>query len=111
MAVTVIVEFPPLHKIGVDEDEATNCEGSLIVTEAEAEQPFASVTVYDCVPAFAVNVPVPTYGPVPPEAATVTTEVPPKHEIVVALAVAFNTVGSVTTTDTDAVHPFASVTV
>jgi hypothetical protein len=45
VAATVMVEVPPLHKIGVDVDVAANWEGCVIVTEADAVHPLASVTV------------------------------------------------------------------
>ena len=46
-------------------------------------QPFASVTVYVCVPALTAKFPVPVYGPVPPAADTVTVDVPPLHKTAV----------------------------
>ena len=60
---------------------------------------------------YAVNVPVPEYGAVPPEPVTVTVELPPLHKIVVADEAAVNIVGSVTVTEVVAVQPLASVTV
>jgi hypothetical protein len=50
-----------------------------------AVHPFASVTVYECVPAVTTNDPVPVSVPVPPVAPIVTTELPPKQAIGVAL--------------------------
>ena len=76
-----------------------------------AVHPLASVTVYECVPALTVKLPVPVYGPVPPAAVTVTVAVPPLQEILVELELAVKTVGSVTVILVVAVHPFASVTV
>ena len=76
-----------------------------------AVHPLASVTVYECVPALTVNVPVPVYGPVPPFPVTVTVAVPPLHKILVAVDPAVSVVGWVTVMLVVAVHPFASVTV
>ena len=73
--------------------------------------PFTSVTVYECVPAETVYVPIPVYGVVPPVAVTVTTAVPPKQEILVADELAVNTEGSVMVVEVVVVQPFASVTV
>ena len=47
--------------------------------------PFASVTVYEYAPAPTVYEPVPKYGAVPPEAETVTVDVPPLQAIEVEL--------------------------
>ena len=58
-----------------------------------------------------MNVPVPKYGAVPPEAVTVTVVVPPLQDIVPALDEATNSVGSLTVILVVAVHPLASVTV
>jgi hypothetical protein len=58
-----------------------------------AVHPFASVTVYECVPALTVKFPVPVYGPVPPADVTVTVAVPPLHKMLVAVELAVNTVG------------------
>ena len=44
IAVTVTVDDPPLHKIAVAVDEATNNEGCVMVIAVTAVQPFASVT-------------------------------------------------------------------
>ena len=41
----VTVDVPPKHKIGVWLSVATNCVGSVIVTEPVAVQPAPSVTV------------------------------------------------------------------
>ena len=76
-----------------------------------AVHPFASVTVYEEVPALTVKFPVPVYGPVPPAAVTVTVAVPPLHEILVEVDPAVRVVGSVTVILVVAAHPFASVTV
>ena len=62
-------------------------------------------------PAVSVNVPVPVYGAVPPVADTVTVELPPKHNIAVALLVADNAVGSPIVMVVVVEQPFASVTV
>ena len=58
-----------------------------------AVHPFASVTVYECVPALTVKLPVPVYGPVPPADVTVTVAVPPLHKILVAVEPAVRVVG------------------
>ena len=58
-----------------------------------------------------MNVPVPLYGAVPPEAVTVTVVVPPKQDIVAALDDASITAGSVTVPVVVDEHPLASVTV
>lgn len=87
-AVTVTVEVVPLQRIGVALDAALSAGGSVMVTDATAEQLFASVTIKVNVPAPLVKAPVPVYGAVPPVAATVTVDVPPLHRIGVALAVA-----------------------
>ena len=58
-----------------------------------AVHPLASVTVYECVPALTVNVPVPVYEPVPPTADTVTVAVPPLHKILVDVDPAVSVVG------------------
>ena len=73
--------------------------------------PFASVTVYKCVPALTVKLPVPVYGPVPPAAVTVTVAVPPLQDILVEVEPAVKTVGSDTVMLVVEVHPFASVKV
>ena len=57
-----------------------------------------------------MNVPVPVYGPVPPEAETVTVVVPPLHEIAgPATELAAKVVGSETVIDVYASHPLKSV--
>ena len=58
-----------------------------------AVHPLASVTVYECVPALTVKLPVPVYGPVPPADVTVTVAVPPLHKILVDVELAVNAVG------------------
>ncbi len=58
-----------------------------------------------------MNVPVPKYGAVPPEAVTVTVVVPPKQDIVPALDEATNSVGSLTVPVVVFEQPLASVTV
>ena len=45
VAETVTVEVPPLQSIAVDELEADNAVGSVMVIVVVVEQPFASVTV------------------------------------------------------------------
>jgi len=58
-----------------------------------AVHPFASVTVYECVPALTVKLPVPVYGPVPPAAVTVTVADPPLQEMLVEVDPAVRVVG------------------
>jgi hypothetical protein len=53
----LLLLLPPLQRIAVAEDEATNAAGSVIVIDVVDVQPFASVTVYEYVPAVTVNVP------------------------------------------------------
>lgn len=110
-AVTVTAEVPPLQAMRVALEDAPRTGGSVIVTVAVAVQLFASVTVKEYVPALLVNEPVPVYGGVPPEAVTVTAELPPLQAIAVAAAVALTTDGSVIVTVVIAVQLFASVTV
>jgi hypothetical protein len=88
-----MTEVPPLHKIGVDVIEAVSKVGSVTVMLVVAVHPFASVTVYEYVPAVTVNVPVPVYGPVPPVADTVTVDEPPLQEMLVAVDPAVRVVG------------------
>ena len=45
VADTVTVEVPPLQSMAVDELEADNAVGSVMVIVVVVEQPFASVTV------------------------------------------------------------------
>ena len=42
-----MIELPPLHNTVVEEIEAVNAVGCVTVILVEAEQPFASVTVYE----------------------------------------------------------------
>jgi hypothetical protein len=109
--VTVTVAVPPLQDILVEVELAVSKVGSVTVMLVDAVHPFASVTVYEYVPALTVKLPVPVYGPVPPFPVTVTVAVPPLQEILVELELAVSKVGSVTVMLVDAVHPFASVTV
>jgi len=111
VADTVTVELPPLQSIAVADEEATNAVGSVIVIVVVDVQPFASVTVYEYVPAVSVNVPVPEYGAVPPVALTVTVDEPPLQSIAVEDEEATNAVGSVIVIVVVDVQPFASVTV
>ena len=106
-----IIDDPPLHKIAVDDELAVSAVGSVTVMLVVAVHPFASVTVYECVPAVTVKLPVPVYGAVPPAPVTVTVAEPPLHEILVEDELAVSAVGSVTVMLVVAVHPFASVTV
>ena len=110
-AVTVTVVVPPLQDIVAALDEATNTAGSDTVPVVVELHPFSSVTVKLYAPALTVNVPVPLYGAVPPEAVTVTVVVPPKQDIVPALDEATNTAGSDTVPVVVELHPLASVTV
>src|SRR5665647_2827234 len=111
VALIVTVDVPPLHAIAVCVSAGTSKVGSVIVTDIDLLQPFASVTVYDVVPALCVNVPVPVYGAVPPVALIVTVDVPPLHAIAVCVSAGTSKVGSVIVTDIDLLQPFASVTV
>ena len=77
---------------------------------AVAEQLFASVTRNEYVPALRVNVPVPTYAPVPPEADTVTVVVPPLQGMTGAVAVAVRSGGLTMLIVAVAVQPLVSVT-
>ena len=92
-AETVMIELPPLHNTGVEEIEAVNAVGCVTVILVEAEHPFASVMVYEYVPATTLKYPVPVYGPVPPEPATTTVADPPKQLISAELELAVKTVG------------------
>jgi hypothetical protein len=85
--------------------------GSVTITVVLDVHPFTSVTVYECVPAETVYVPIPVYGVVPPVAVTVTTAVPPKQEILVADELAVNAEGSVMVVEVTVIHRFASYTV
>ena len=82
-----------------------------MVVEVDVVQPFASVTVYECGPAVTVQFPVPVYGPVPPEAETVITEVPPLHNTGVEEIEAVNAVGCEMVMLVEAEQPLASVIV
>lgn len=77
VAVTVMVDMPPLHPMGVAVADAAQGGGSGMVMVVEPTHPFAEVTVKVCVPALRVNVPVPVYCPDPPFAEIVTLELPP----------------------------------
>ena len=59
MALTVTVELPPLHRIGVLEELGANALGWVILPVVVAVQLLASVTVYEYVPAERLTVPVP----------------------------------------------------
>ena len=111
LPVTVTVAVPPLHKILVEVELAVNAVGCVTVMLVVAVQPFASVTVYECVPALTVKLPVPVYGPVPPFPVTLTVAVPPLHKILVEVELAVKAVGSDTVILVVAVQPFVSVTV
>jgi len=92
-AVTVTVAVPPLQEMLVEVEPAVKTVGSVTVILVVAEQPFASVTVYEYVPALTVKLPVPVYGPVPPAAVTVTVADPPLQEMLVAVDPAVRVVG------------------
>ena len=92
-AVTVNVVVPPLHVIVPADADTVIAEGSVTVTLTDELHPLASVTVYDCVPAACVKVPVPVYGVVPPVALIVTVDEPPLQAIAVWLSAATNCVG------------------
>ena len=109
--VTVTVAVPPLHKMLVDDELAVSAVGSVTVMLVVAVHPFASVTVYECVPALTMKLPVPEYAPVPPFPVTVTVAVTPLHKMLVEDELAVSAVGSVTVMLVVAVHPFVSVTV
>ena len=111
MALTVTVEESPLQRIGVATAVTAICCAAVTVTAAVSVQPLASVTVKTYVPAMRLKTPVQLYGGVPPCALTVTVALSPPHSIVVAVADADNSGGSVTVTDAVPEHPFASVTV
>ena len=81
LALTVTIELPPLHRIGVLDELASTALGWVIFPVVVSVQLLASVTVNEYVPAARLNVPVPKYGAVPPVALTVTTELPPLHRI------------------------------
>jgi hypothetical protein len=95
----------------VDDELAVRSVGSVTEMLVVAVHPFASVTVYECVPALTVKLPVPVYGPVPPADVTVTVAVPPLQEMLVDDELAVRSVGSVKVMLVVAVHPLASVTV
>jgi len=59
VALTVTVELPPLHRIGVLDELASTALGCVIVPVVVALQLLASVTVYEYVPAAWAKVPVP----------------------------------------------------
>ena len=77
----VTVEEPPWQTIAVWLSDAESAVGWVKVTETDEVQPFASVTVYEVVPAVWLKVPVPVYVPVPPVAETTTEADPPLHRI------------------------------
>ncbi len=91
-------------------DEATSSGGWLIVIGASAVQPFASVMVKVYEPAGRINVPIPIYGGVPPVPVTTTVASSPLQRMVVAVAVAARSGGSVSVAMTVSAQPFASVT-
>jgi hypothetical protein len=91
--------------------DALSCDGPEIVIDTVDEQLFASVTVKLYVPAGRVNVPVPEYGGVPPEAVTVIVELLLVQVSGVEFAEATSCDGSVIVTDSVAVQLLASVTV
>jgi hypothetical protein len=101
----------PLQDIVAALDDASITAGSDTVPVVVELHPFSSVTVKLYAPALTVNVPVPKYGAVPPEAVTVTVVVPPLQDIVPALDEATNTAGSDTVPVVVELHPLASVTV
>src|SRR6266853_228658 len=111
LALTVTVESPPWHAMGVALELAVNAGGSVIEIEVVAVHALASVTVKVELPAFLLNGPVPLMLPVPPLALPVTVESPPLHAIGVALELAVNAGGSVIEIEVVAVHELASVTV
>jgi hypothetical protein len=77
VAVTVTVAFPLVQVTEVALAAAANSGGCVMLNEALALQPFASVTVKVYVPAARRKLPTPLYGAVPPDAVTVTVVVSP----------------------------------
>jgi hypothetical protein len=59
VALTVTIELPPLHKIGVFDELGTIALGCVMLPVVVEVQLLASVTVYEYVPAEWLNVPVP----------------------------------------------------
>jgi hypothetical protein len=59
VALTVTVELPPLHRIGVFDELALNALGSVMLPVAVAMQLLASVTVTEYEPAPCVKLSVP----------------------------------------------------
>jgi hypothetical protein len=113
VAETVIVEVPPLQGIGGASTMMASCVGSVsVITDEDALQPLASVTVKVWLPAPRTKLPVPLYGGVPPLALTVTVVVPPWHAIGAAVALTASNDGSLSVTGAEvALQPFASLTV
>ena len=111
VAVTVTVEVLLPQVTGVALATALRAAGSLIDTEVDAEQLPASVTVNVYVPAVLLNVPVPVYGGVPPDALIVTEDVPPLQLMGVAFADTVRVGGALMVTEREAEQLLASVTV
>jgi len=107
---TVTVVVPPLQRIGGAEADAVRSGGLTMLMVAVAVQPRVSVTRNEYVPAERVNVPVPVYGVVPPEADTVTVVVPPLQGMTGAVAVAVRSGGLMMLIVAVAEQLFASVT-
>src|SRR6266446_1654109 len=104
LALTVTVESPPLHAMGVALELAVNAGGSVIEIEVVAVHELGSVTGRVELAAFLLYGPVPLMVPVPPRALAVTVEAPPWHVIGVALELAVNAGGSVIEIEVVAVH-------
>jgi hypothetical protein len=110
-AVIVTSLVPPKQSMGVYMALTVHGGGWAILSVATAEQLLASETVKEYVPAPRLNLPVPLYGGVPPDADTVISELPPLHRIGVFIADALSIGGPVTMTSAVVEHPIASVTV
>src|SRR4051812_12752457 len=96
--VMVTAAVPPLQLILPAIAVAITWVGSVTVTDAVAEQPFASLTVYAYVPALTVYMPVPLNVP-EPVPVTIIVVVPPLQAMVPAVAAAVTCAGSVIVTD------------
>ena len=107
---TVTVVVPPLQRICGAVAVAVRSVGLTMLIVAVAVHPLVSVTRNEYVPALRVNVPVPVYGAVPPEADTVTVVVPPLQGMTGAVAVAVRSGGLTMLIVAVAEQLFASVT-
>jgi hypothetical protein len=73
--------LPPNSIILPDVALRVSAVGCVMVSVTGFDEPTESVTVYVYVPGNTVNVPVPTYGKVPPVAEIVMVDMPPLHNI------------------------------